>query len=217
MRVALADDSALFRRGLARLLSAVGVDICIEASDADELLALLPRNVPDVVILDIRMPPTFTEEGIVAAERIRAQFPDVGLLLLSTYIHVDYALRLLSPGPAGIGYLLKDRVDDVETLHSDLKRLMQRESVIDPKIVTRLLTRHDRTRELEVLTDRERDVLRLMAEGRSNAGIGDALFVSVKTVEAHAANLFTKLGVPATALDNRRVLAVLSWLRTADS
>ncbi len=216
MRVALADDSTLFRRGLAGLLRAAEVEVTCEARNATELIHHVDHDPPDVVILDIRMPPTFTEEGIVAAERLRQTHPHVGILLLSTYAQAEYALRLLAHGSAGVGYLLKDRVDDVDGLRAALERLVRRESVVDPDIVTRLLTRHNRTRELNGLTHREREVLQLMAEGRSNAGISQQLFLSVKTVEAHAATVFTKLGLLAAPRDNRRVLAVLSWLRSSD-
>lgn len=214
MRVALADDSSLFRAGLAGLLRAGDIDVTCEARTATELLKHVHEDPPDAVILDIRMPPTFTEEGIVAAEQLRRTHPALAILLLSTYIETPYALRLLRPGAAGMGYLLKDRVDDIDTLGAALKRLTRGESVVDPDIVTRLFARRERVDELAALTDRERAVLRLMAEGRSNAGIGQELFVSVKTVEAHAATVFTKLGLHAEPRDNRRVLAVLSWLRS---
>lgn len=214
MRVALADDSTLFRRGLAALLRASEIEVTCEARNATELIHHVEQNPPDVAILDIRMPPTFTEEGIVAAEQLRQTHPTVAILLLSTYTQTEYALRLLAHGSAGMGYLLKDRVDDVDGLRAALDRLVRRESVVDPDIVTRLLTRHNRTRELNGLSDREREVLRLMAEGRSNAGISQQLFLSVKTVEAHAATVFSKLGLHAAPRDNRRVLAVLSWLRS---
>jgi DNA-binding NarL/FixJ family response regulator len=215
MRVALADDSTLFRRGLAALLRASDVDVICEARTATELLDCIDLDPPDVAILDIRMPPTFTEEGIAAAEQLQQTHPAVGILLLSTYTQTQYALRLLANGSAGRGYLLKDRVDDVSTLRAALDRLARRESVVDPDIVTRLLTRHDRQHKLTALTDREREVLQLMAEGRSNTGISEQLFLSVKTVEAHAATVFTKLGLHAAPRDNRRVLAVLTWLRSS--
>jgi DNA-binding NarL/FixJ family response regulator len=215
MRVALADDSTLFRRGLAALLQAADVQVTCEARNAAELIEHVDQDPPDVVILDIRMPPTFTEEGVVAAERLRQSHPKIAILLLSTYAQAEYAMRLLAQGSAGMGYLLKDRVDDVDGLRAALERLVRGESVVDPDIVTRLLTRHNRARELNELTQREREVLQLMAEGRSNAGISQQMFLSVKTVEAHAATVFTKLGLLAAPRDNRRVLAVLSWLRSS--
>ncbi len=214
MRVAVADDSALFRRGLAALLRASNVEVVCEARNATELTHHVHRDPPDVAILDIRMAPTFTEEGIVAAEQLRGTHPEVGILLLSTYVQPEYALRLLAHGSAGMGYLLKDRVDDVDALRSALERLVNRESVVDPDIVARLLTRHTHLREIDTLSDRDQDVLRLMAEGRSNAGISEQLFLSVKTVEAHVASVFTKLGLQAAPKDNRRVLAVLTWMRS---
>ena len=217
MRVALADDSALFRRGLAALLRSSGVTVICEARDATELLHCVDSDPPDAGILDIRMPPTFTEEGVVAAETLRQTHPKVAILLLSTYTQTEYALRLLDSGSAGMGYLLKDRVDDIDTLRTALDRLIRRESVVDPEIVTRLLTRHNRKQQLAGLSDRERNVLQLMAEGRSNAGISETLFLSVKTVEAHAATIFAKLGLHAAAQDNRRVLAVLTWLRSNET
>ena len=214
MRVALADDSALFRRGLATLLRASKVDVACEARNATELIQHVDHDPPDVAILDIRMAPTFTEEGIVAAEQLRTTHPAMGILLLSTYVQTEYALRLLANGSAGMGYLLKDRVDDVDALRSALERLVDRESVVDPDIVARLLTRHTHMREINTLSDRDQDVLRLMAEGRSNAGISQQLYLSVKTVEAHVATVFTRLGLQAAPKDNRRVLAVLTWMRS---
>jgi len=214
MRVAVADDSALFRRGLAALLRASNVEVVCEARNAIELTQHVNRDPPDVAILDIRMAPTFTEEGIVAAEQLRGTHPEVGILLLSTYVQPEYALRLLAHGSAGMGCLLKYRVDDVDALRSALERLVNRESVVDPDIVARLLTRHTHMREIDTLSDRDQDVLRLMAEGRSNTGISEQLFLSVKTVEAHVASVFTKLGLQAAPKDNRRVLAVLTWMRS---
>jgi DNA-binding NarL/FixJ family response regulator len=215
VRVALADDSALFRRGLAALMTTAGFDVVAEARNGDELLALIATDVPDAVVLDIRMPPTFTNEGLVTAERIRAAHAEVGVLLLSTYAQADYATRLLDVLVDRVGYLLKDRVDDVRTLGEALDRITHGESVVDPEIVMRLLRRHRRSHVIDRLTPRERDVLRLMAEGRSNAGIGRELYLSSKTVEAHAAGVFVKLGLEAESATNRRVLAVLTWLRAS--
>lgn len=215
MRIALADDSALFRRGLHSLLTAVGIEVVCEASDAQTLLAKVAAHRPDAAIVDIRMPPTFTDEGLEAAEKLKSQYPEMGVLVLSTYSETAYAVRLLQQGFTGVGYLLKDCVDDVETLVDALTRVCEGRSAIDPDIVARLITHQGRAGELSVLTTREHEVLRSMAEGRSNAGIAAALNLSTRTVEAHVANLFTKLRLPADGDDNRRVLAVLTWLRAA--
>ena len=213
MRVALADDSALFRRGLAKLLTDVEVEVVAEASNGADLFVRVSADAPDVVVLDIRMPPTFTDEGLVIAEQLRKQHPEVGVLLLSTYAETPYAARLLAEGSAGVGYLLKDKVDDTRTLRDALTRIAAGGCVIEADIVARLFDRQRTTNRLDRLTDRERDVLRLMAEGRSNLGIAQKLYLSQKTVEAHAAAIFTKLDLPVAADDNRRVLAVLTWLR----
>ena len=212
MRVAVADDSALFREGLARLLTDAGAEVTVEAKTGDELLARIAAAPPDVVVLDIRMPPTFTDEGLATAEAVRDRHPGVAVLVLSTYAESAYAVRLLQNGAAGIGYLLKDRVDSARTLVDSLARLQAGESVIDPDIVTRLLTRRGR-RPLDGLTPREKLVLSLMAEGRSTTGIGTELGVSVKTVETQIASIFNRLDLPVTVDTNRRVLAVLTWLR----
>lgn len=214
MRIAIADDSALFRSGLAALLTAVGVEVIAEVSNAADLLRCVQADQPDVVVLDIRMPPTFTDEGLVVAEEIREQYPGVGVLVLSTYAESHYAARLLACGSYGIGYLLKDRVDDPEALRDALSRIADGGCVVDPSIVANLLGRQRIANPLDQLSERERDVLRLMAEGRSNLGIGQALFLSPKTVERHVAAVFMKLGLRTGADDNRRVLAVLAWLRT---
>ena len=214
MRVALADDSALFRRGLAKLLTDVEVEVIAEASNGAELLERVSADPPDVVVLDIRMPPTFTDEGLVTAEQLHQQHPEVGVLLLSTYAETPYAARLLAEGSAGVGYLLKDQVDDTRTLRDALIRIAAGGCVIEADIVARLFNRQRTTNGLDRLTRRECDVLRLMAEGRSNLGIAQKLYLSQKTVEAHAAAIFTKLDLPIAADDNRRVLAVLTWLRS---
>jgi DNA-binding NarL/FixJ family response regulator len=213
VRVALADDSALFRQGLARLLADAGVEVIAEASSGAELITRVSASPPDVAVLDIRMPPTFTDEGLVTAEQLRRQHPGVGVLLLSTYAETPCAVRLLAGGSARAGYLLKDRVDDTRALREALIRITEGGCPIDPDIVARLLSPQRTASRLDRLTDRERDVLRLMAEGRSNLGIAQQLYLGQKTVEAHAAAIFTKLGLPVTADDNRRVLAVLTWLR----
>jgi DNA-binding NarL/FixJ family response regulator len=210
----ICDDSALFRRGLALLLTDVGVDIVGEAADAAQLQALIGGAAPDAVILDIRMPPTFTDEGLAAACVLRHTHPDLGMLVLSTYAETAYAIRLLEVG-TGVGYLLKDRVDDAAAVRDALERVARGETVVDPDIVTRLLTRHRHTDRLDRLTDRERDVLAQMAEGRSNAAIARHLRLAEKTVESHIATLLAKLHLEPTPDDNRRVLAVLAWMRAA--
>lgn len=212
MRVALADDSALFREGLARLLRSVGVDVIAEASNGHQLLALVESTRPDVAVIDIRMPPTHTDEGLIAAEAIRRAHPDVGVLVLSTYAETPLAVRLLKNGSRGVGYLLKDRVTNVASLKDALMRLNAGESVVDPEIVDGLLSQR-RQHNIEQLSEREQDVLRAMAEGRSNTGIAAALFLSERTVENYTARIFSKLQLPPTTDLNRRVLAVLTWLR----
>jgi DNA-binding NarL/FixJ family response regulator len=214
MRVALADDSALFRSGLQRLLADLEVDVLYAVATSDELLEQASREPPDVAILDIRMPPTFTDEGLRAAETLHSRSPDIGVLLLSTYAETPDAARLLSGKPHGVGYLLKDRVDDPVELRDALVRIADGEVVVDAEVVSTLI-RHDRHAEaIDGLTERERLVLQLMAEGRSNAGIGGELYLSPKTVETHVGSVFSKLGLPPEAVDNRRVMAVLTWLRT---
>lgn len=212
MRIALADDSTLFRTGLALMLAGAGIEVTAQVADGNELLATVAADEPDAVILDIRMPPTFTDEGIAVAQRLRQRHPGVAVLVLSTYAQTSYAVRLM--GEVGrAGYLLKDRVEDLSMLADALQRVIRGEPVVDSEIVTRLLRRQVRHREIAELTEREREVLRLMAEGRSNAGIGRALHLAPKTVETHVSTVFTKLNLHAGAEENRRVLAVLVWLR----
>ncbi|MDT3444999.1 response regulator transcription factor [Pseudofrankia sp. BMG5.37] len=213
MRVAVADDSALFREGLVLLLRHAGIEVTVAAGTAEELLAAVDADPPDAVILDIRMPPTFTDEGVRAAERLCATYPGVGVVVLSTYAETPHVVRLLGDGFGGVGYLLKDRVDDVDTLLDALRRVASGRLVVDEQIVAPLLAHRRRASALARLTDRERTVLRHMAEGRSNQGIGAALHLAPKTVENHVASLLAKLDLPIAADDNRRVLAVLAWLR----
>jgi DNA-binding NarL/FixJ family response regulator len=218
MRIALADDSALFRRGLATLLSSSGLEVTAEEPTGADLLPKVDLDPPDAVILDIRMAPTFGEEGLAAAEELRRRHPTLGILVLSTYSETSYATRLLGAvGSYGVGYLVKDRVADPQALCSALERIVAGECVVDPEIIARLLARQRIRSQLDSLTERERDVLRLMAEGRSNSRIGRELFVSAKTVEAHVASVFTKLGLHPTSDDNRRILAVLTWLRLSEA
>jgi DNA-binding NarL/FixJ family response regulator len=213
MRVAIADDSALFRTGLAGLLAAAGVEVVYQAATADEITAVLGKLSADVVMLDIRMPPTSTDEGIVAAMSIRRDFPGTAVLVLSTYAEPSYALDLLSTGDAAVGYLLKDRVGGVDDLVEALRRVARGETVVDPLVVQRLFARRQFDTVLAGLTQREQDILHLIAEGRSNAGIAQRLFLSPKTVEHHIARIFSHLRLDADGDDNRRVLATLTWLR----
>jgi DNA-binding NarL/FixJ family response regulator len=213
MRVVIADDSMLLREGVARLLADSGIDVVGAASTADELLLRVAQLAPDVAIVDIRMPPTQTDEGIVAAQRIRETHPGVGVLLLSQYLDSAYAARLLEDVPQGAGYLLKDRVSDVAVLADAIRRVAEGECVIDPTIVSRLVHRPRQHGPLDVLSQREREVLALIAEGRSNLAISQMLYVSEKTVESHVRLIFQKLGLEQSPGDHRRVLAVLAFLR----
>lgn len=212
MRIALADDSAIIRSGLTRLFEGAGVEVRYAAKSGDELLAFMAREQPDAIVVDVRMPPDFTDEGLQAAERIKELYPQVGVLVLSTYGETAYAIRLMSIPAAGVGYLLKDRVDDVGTLVEALERVTSGRAAVDPEIVGQMFQRQASQGALEVLTDRERKVLELMAEGRSNAGISQAINISHRTVETYVAKVFTKLRISSDTVANRRVLAVLVWL-----
>jgi serine/threonine-protein kinase len=215
MRVVIADDAVLLREGLARLLDDAGFEVAGTANDADELMRLVERRLPDVAVVDIRMPPTHTDEGIVAADRIRESNPSVGVLVLSQYIESRYAMRLLDNHPERAGYLLKERISDVAVLTDAIRRIAEGECVIDPTIVARLLNRERGTGAIDELSEREQEVLALMAEGHSNTGICQKLFLSPKTVEAHIRHIFQKLGLQETPDYHRRVLAVLTYLRAA--
>jgi DNA-binding NarL/FixJ family response regulator len=216
MRVVIAEDEALLREGLARLLTEAGLDVVGTAGTPGELEELVRRTVPDVAIIDIKMPPTFTEEGLVAAQAIRSRYPSVAVLVLSQYLESVYAARLLENHTESVGYLLKDRVSDVAVLVDALRRVRDGESVLDPTIVQRLLRRRRERDTLTDLTPRELEVLELMAEGQSNRAIETALVVSPKTVEAHIRQIFMKLGFDETPDRHRRVLAVLTYLRRRD-
>ncbi len=214
MRVVIADDEVLLREGLERLLLEAGFDVVGKVGTAEELLRKVELARPDVAIVDIRMPPTHTDEGIVAAQEIRQSHPDVGVLVLSHHLESRYAMRLIEQHPGGAGYLLKQRVSNLGVLTDALGRLRDGECVVDPTIVGRLVKRARPARQLAELTDREREVLALMAEGRSNKAIYARLFLSPKTIEAHVKHIFMKLGIDASADDHRRVLAVLAYLRS---
>jgi DNA-binding NarL/FixJ family response regulator len=212
VRVTIADDSALFRSGLVRLLREAGIEIAGEARDAAELISLVSADQPDVVIVDIRMPPTQTDEGLAAAREIHSRWPDVGVLVLSTYVETDFATQLITDEQRGVGYLLKDRVQDADELFDALRRLDRGGSVVDPEVVSRLMGRRRAESPLDQLSEREREILALMAQGRSNQAISDRLFVSERTVESHVGSIFSKLGLELTADDHRRVRAVLVYL-----
>ena len=213
MRVVVADDAVLLREGLARLLGEAGFEVAGLASDGSELLELVERARPDVAIVDIRMPPTHTDEGLQAAKEIRERWPQIGILVLSQHVHAGYALELLSAGTDGVGYLLKERVSDLAELAASVQRVAAGGSVLDPAVVSQLVgKRRLGSNPLEQLTDRERDVLALMAEGRSNKAIADRLFVTEHTVEKHVKNNFATLRLPPSADDHRRVLAVVTFL-----
>jgi DNA-binding NarL/FixJ family response regulator len=215
VRVVVADDAVLFREGLARVLEDAGFDVVGRGGDGDELRALVTQLHPDVAIADIRMPPTHTIEGLEAAKDIRTDHPGVGVLLLSQYVETHHAMDLLGDANGGVGYLLKDRVSDLAAFADAVRRVGAGESVIDPEIVSRLLRRRRARDPLETLTEREREILALMAEGRSNQGICERLFLSPKTVETHVGRIFMKLGFLPGPEDHRRVLAVLTFLRQA--
>ena len=214
MRVVVADDVMLVRSGLARLLGDAGVEVTGEAADADALMVLVDRDRPDAAIVDIRMPPTHTDEGLVAARRIRAGYPQTAVVLLSQYLEPRYAQRLLADQPGGLGYLLKERVTDIAVLVDALRRVSEGECVLDPTIVARLMKRRRPNSPISYLTEREREILALMAEGRSNLAIADELSISERTVEAACAQVFRKLNLEPSPDVNRRVLAVLTMLRT---
>jgi DNA-binding NarL/FixJ family response regulator len=215
VRVIVADDAMLTREGIVRLLGDAGIEVAGQAEDADGLLRLVAAERPDAVVVDIRMPPTYTGEGLAAAQRIQADHPGVGVLVLSQYVESGYAMRLIQDRPEGVGYLLKERVFDAAILVDGLRRIDDGECVIDPTIVARLIGRRRDKDPLAGLTSREREVLSLVAEGLSNTAIANRLFVVERTVEAHTTQIFRKLGLDADAGSHRRVLAVLAFLRSS--
>jgi DNA-binding NarL/FixJ family response regulator len=215
VRVVIADDVMLTREGIARVLLAAGAEVVGEAGDVDGLMRAVSAEKPDCAIVDIRMPPTNTDEGIVAAQQIRELHPEVGVLVLSQYVEPGFAMRLLEGTPDRSGYLLKDRVSDPAILVDALQRLAEGETVVDPTIVSRLLARRRVADPLDDLSEREREVLALVAEGLSNAEIGRRLFITERTVEAHVKQIFLKLRIGQAPETNRRVLAVLAFLRSS--
>jgi DNA-binding NarL/FixJ family response regulator len=215
IRVVIAEDSVLLREGLARLLEESGFEVAGQAGDAEDLLRKVGAHKPDVAVVDVRMPPSHTDEGLRAAHQIRSEHPDTGVLVLSQYVEEAYALDLLSQSTESTGYLLKDRVADIDTFTDAVRRVASGGSALDPEVVSLLLGRRRREDPLEALTPREREVLGLMAEGRSNAAIAEQLVVTERAVEKHVTSIFTKLDLTPTVEDHRRVLAVLAYLRSA--
>jgi DNA-binding NarL/FixJ family response regulator len=213
MRVVIADDAVLFREGLGRVLQAAGIQVAAQVGDAEQLLVRVRADPPAAVVVDIRMPPTHTREGLDAAQRIRAEHPEVGVLVLSQYVEPHHAIQLLQDGASGVGYLLKDRVADVNEVIDAVRRVAAGGSVIDSEVVSQLVSRRRTHDPIQELSERERQVLALMAEGRSNQAICERLFLSPKTVEAHVHSIFTRLDLHAAPDDHRRVLAVLAFLR----
>ena len=213
MRVVLADDSMLLREGIARLLEEAGMEVVAQSGDAEDLLRKVGAHKPDVAIVDVRMPPTHTDEGLRAAAEIRDRFPKTGVLVLSQYIEESYAMELLGSHTEGVGYMLKDRVSDLDRFVEGVKRVGEGGSVLDPEVVSRLLGRRREADPLAEISPRERDVLGLMAEGRSNPAIATELVVTERAVEKHVTSIFNKLNLPPTADDHRRVLAVLTYLK----
>ncbi len=215
MRVAVADDAVILREGLARLLEEAGFEVVGLAADADDLLELVERLRPDVAVVDIRMPPTHTDEGLRAAKAIRQRWPKIGILVLSQHVNTRYALELLSAGTEGVGYLLKERVSNLDELSSSIQRVGEGGSVLDAAVVGQLVGRpRQGHNQLEQLTDREREVLAEMAQGRSNKAIAERLFVTEHTVEKHVKNIFAALSLPQSPDDHRRVLAVVTYLNS---
>jgi DNA-binding NarL/FixJ family response regulator len=212
LRLTIIDDSTLFREGLVRVSRDLGFEVVGQAGDALSIVELVRANAPDVAVLDIRMPPTFTTEGLVAAREIRAAFPSLGVLVLSQYVDTHHVMELIASG-GGVGYLLKDHVGDIAEFGDAVRRIAAGGSVIDPDVVAELVGRRRHREAIEELTEREREVLQLMAQGRTNSAVGSRLHLSPKTVEAHIRNIFMKLQLEPAEDDHRRVLAVLTYLR----
>ena len=216
MRVVIAEDHALLRAGIVALLREQEIDVVAEAEDGEGLVRAVAGHKPDVAIVDVRLPPTFSDEGVRAAIEARRQVPGLPILILSQYVEQTYARELLTSGEGGVGYLLKDRVADPKQFVDAVRRVADGGTALDPEAVARLLGRPESEGRLELLTPREREVLSLMAEGRSNNAIAEHLVVSERAVEKHVSNIFWKLDLPATGKDHRRVLAVLAWLEASD-
>ena len=214
MQVAIAEDSVLLREGVARVLEDAGFEVVAQCESADDLLLKVRSFPPDVVILDIRLPPTHRDEGLRAALELRSGQPDVGVLVLSQYVEVGLALKLLADSAEGVGYLLKDRISDVDEFVAAVRRVAEGGSALDPIIVSTLLARERPDDPISQLTPREREVLQLMASGSSNQGIADSLVITVRAVEKYVSSIFSKLGLPSTGSESRRVLAVLLYLRS---
>ena len=217
MRVVICDDSVLLREGVARILEEAGFDVVGQAGNVDELMLKVRSYSPAVAVVDIRMPPTHTDEGLRAAKDIREKYPGTGVLVLSQYIEPEYAMELLADSAEGVGYLLKDRVSDINEFAGAVRRVAEGGSALDPTVVSQLVGRRRRDDPIGDLTPREREVLGLMAEGRSNAGIAERLVVTERAVEKHVTSIFSKLRLPATAEDHRRVLAVLTYLSSSSN
>jgi DNA-binding NarL/FixJ family response regulator len=213
VRVVIADDSVLLREGAARLLEGAGIEVVAQASDSGDLLRKVRGHKPDVAIIDIRMPPDHTDDGLRAASTIRGELPQVGILILSQYVDEHYVKRLLAEGTEGVGYLLKDRVADVETFVGAVRRVANREAVLDPEVVAHMMGRRRPAGSLDTLTARERDVLAAMAEGLTNRAIAERLFLSERAIERHVTSIFEKLGLSAAEGGHRRVLSVLAFLQ----
>lgn len=213
MRIVIAEDSVLLRAGLTRILADAGEEVVATVGDADALIEVVDRHQPDLAVVDVRMPPTHTDDGLRAAIRIRQTWPDIGILVLSQYVEEQYATELLADDTTGLGYLLKDRIADIGEFLGAVRRVGGGGTALDPEVVAQLLARARRRDPLDDLTPREREVLALMAEGRSNPAIARSLVVSDKAVEKHVSNIFAKLGLPPADDDHRRVLAVLRWVK----
>ena len=212
MRVVIADDSLLVREGVAAVLRRAGIEVTAEAESAETLLREVDANPPDIAIVDIRMPPAYDDEGIRAAHEIRARHPQIGIVILSSHVDLGTAMRVLAESPERLGYVLKHRLTDVDDFVDTLRRVADGESALDPEVVSRLLARTTEEGPLRTLTPRERDVVQLVAEGRSNKGIGDRLAVSERAVQKHVTSIFAKFGLSAAEDDNRRILAVLAYM-----
>lgn len=215
MRVVVAEDSLLFREGLVRLVEDAGLEVVAQTEDAEQLMKAVDRDRPDLAIVDVRMPPTHTDEGLQAAADLRSRQPPLNVMVLTHHVETHAAMHLLRDNPSGVGYLLKDRVTDLAEFVDAVRRVGSGGSVIDPEVVAILLDRRRAHDPVSELTEREREVLALVAEGRSNQAIGDQLFISPRTVESHVSSILTKLGLLPSAEDDRRVLAVLTYLRSA--